>query len=206
MKSIKTIIGLVIFTTLLSSCGSLSISQKRYSRGLNIDLFTSKDEKPMEFKAAKAEKKQVVVLKKQAPTIQNDENISTTDNEKIEIVTNNIKKLENKKVTKKIISKIIEVKLDEDKNSNQIKKSLTLIPETIQEKNGSDTSTLLLILLALILPPLAVFLYFDEINFHFWLNIILVLVGGGFILSGGALFYVGAAFIHALLVIFGLFG
>ena len=211
MKSIKIIIGLVIFTTLLSSCGSLSISQKRYSRGLNIDLFSSKDEKPIEFKAAKAEKNQVAVAKKVESNTTSNENLSI-DETISEIKENKIETKEQieliiKKDNAKQLFDNIKTKDFKSKNQNKINSELkSFIPESTQEKNDSGVSTLLLILIALIIPPLAVFLYFDEINFHFWLNLILLLVAGGVFLSGGLLFYVGAAFIHALLVIFGLFG
>jgi uncharacterized membrane protein YqaE (UPF0057 family) len=62
---------------------------------------------------------------------------------------------------------------------------------------------ILLVILALLLPPLAVYLYFGEINVHFWINLILCLVGGG---VGVVVGYWGLAIIHALLVVFGVFG
>ena len=45
MKYTKHLLILSAVMVLLSSCGSLSITQKRYSHGLNIDWFTAKDEK-----------------------------------------------------------------------------------------------------------------------------------------------------------------
>ncbi|MFM6983814.1 MAG: hypothetical protein ACKOXF_06760 [Chitinophagaceae bacterium] len=44
MKYIKQLFSLAILAILFSSCGSLSISQKRYSNGLNISWFSGKDE------------------------------------------------------------------------------------------------------------------------------------------------------------------
>lgn len=47
IASIKLISILFAIPLLISSCGSISISQKRYSNGLNISLFAGKDnEKP----------------------------------------------------------------------------------------------------------------------------------------------------------------
>ncbi len=77
---------------------------------------------------------------------------------------------------------------------------------TTDQSNHSDVNLLLLVILALLLPPLAVFLYFGEPNIHFWINLILWIVGGGLILGGGFLYGIGFAVIHALLVVFGVFG
>ena len=45
MKNSNCICIIAIMALVLSSCGSLSISQKRYSRGLNIDWFAAKEDK-----------------------------------------------------------------------------------------------------------------------------------------------------------------
>jgi hypothetical protein len=69
MKSnIKTLSIFTIVILLFSSCGSLSISQKRYSNGLNIDWFAGKDKKADSPKVAKKTKKnhQVAVLETMA--------------------------------------------------------------------------------------------------------------------------------------------
>jgi uncharacterized membrane protein YqaE (UPF0057 family) len=73
----------------------------------------------------------------------------------------------------------------------------------INQTNDSDVNLILLVILAILLPPLAVYLYFGEINIHFWINLILCLVGGG---VGAVIGYWGLAVIHALLVVFGIFG
>ncbi|HEY1047867.1 MAG TPA: hypothetical protein VGF79_15610, partial [Bacteroidia bacterium] len=44
MKSNKTLLFTALIAILFSSCGSLSIGTKRYSRGLNISWFSGKDE------------------------------------------------------------------------------------------------------------------------------------------------------------------
>lgn len=42
--------------------------------------------------------------------------------------------------------------------------------------DATDTSTLLLVIIAILLPPLAVFLYEGEINKNFWINLLLTLL------------------------------
>jgi len=48
-----------------------------------------------------------------------------------------------------------------------------------QKKDGgaTDTNTLLLVILGILLPPLAVYLYEGEINNRFWIDLILTLLG-----------------------------
>ena len=60
-----------------------------------------------------------------------------------------------------------------------------------KKKGGDDvsTNTLLLVILAILLPPLAVFLHDGEINSHFWIDLLLTL-----------LFYV-PGLIYALVII-----
>jgi uncharacterized membrane protein YqaE (UPF0057 family) len=62
-----------------------------------------------------------------------------------------------------------------------------------EKKAGAEpsTNTLLLVILALLLPPLAVYLHQGEINGTFWLNLILTL-----------LFFIPGV-IHALIVVLG---
>lgn len=48
-----------------------------------------------------------------------------------------------------------------------------------EKRNGgeADTNTLLLVILAILLPPLAVYLHQGEINTKFWISLILTLLG-----------------------------
>ncbi len=70
-----------------------------------------------------------------------------------------------------------------------IKTEMKLFKE--RKKAGSDasTNTLLLVIVAILLPPLAVFLHDGEINSHFWIDLLLTL-----------LFYV-PGLIYALVII-----
>ena len=65
-----------------------------------------------------------------------------------------------------------------------------------------DTNTLLLVVLAILLPPLAVYLYEEETNTKFWVTLLLFLLG-----IAGAVFFswllIFAAVVYALLVVLG---
>lgn len=65
-----------------------------------------------------------------------------------------------------------------------------------------DTSTLILVILAILLPPLAVYLHEQEVNTKFWVTLLLFLLGlaGAFLFSWLLIF---AAVVYALLVVLG---
>lgn len=73
-----------------------------------------------------------------------------------------------------------------------------------ERKKGNDpsTDTLLLVIIAIFIPPLAVYLHQGETNTKFWITTLLFALGiiGAFYLSGLLLL---AAIIYALLVILG---
>lgn len=66
----------------------------------------------------------------------------------------------------------------------------------------ADTNTILLVILALLLPPLAVYLHQQETNSKFWITLLLFLLGiaGAFFFSWLLIF---ASVVFALIVIIG---
>ncbi|HRE73749.1 MAG TPA: YqaE/Pmp3 family membrane protein [Flavobacteriales bacterium] len=57
--------------------------------------------------------------------------------------------------------------------------------------NGADTNTILLVILALFIPPLAVFLKDGSVSTMFWITLILCIIGGGFLWGWGGYFGLG---------------
>ncbi len=73
-----------------------------------------------------------------------------------------------------------------------------------QKREGSDvsTNTLLLILIAILIPPLAVYIHEGDINNRFWISVLLTILG--YLLFGFAgIFFLGSlpGIIYALYVI-----
>lgn len=66
----------------------------------------------------------------------------------------------------------------------------------------TDTNTLLLVILAILLPPLAVYLHQGETNTKFWVTLLLFLLGiaGAFFFSWLLIF---ASVVYALIVVLG---
>ena len=74
---------------------------------------------------------------------------------------------------------------------NDVKKQVKLFKENRRQGKADDEETILLVILAILLPPLAVYLHQDEINTKFWISLLLTL-----------LFWVPGV-IYALLVVLG---
>lgn len=207
MKKNQLLTLAIAFGLFLSSCGSLSVSKMRYTRGLNIGVFATKDAKPEEVKAKKAEKKQT----NKVAEVQSSEIVSNDialEIKKIElsqqVQVDNKAALSDDKVVNKISNKI--QKRIPELNKKVISLSQqTHLKDVNKTQNDSGVALIILILLAIIIPPLAVYLYFGEINTHFWISLILLLAFGGLYSSIG-LIGLSFAAIHALLVVFGIFG
>jgi uncharacterized membrane protein YqaE (UPF0057 family) len=220
MKNLNKLIVLLVSVFLLSSCGSLSISQKRYSRGLNIDWFSKKEENK-EIPQTKANKK------KQAEI----EALANKTNEEVELSSEDISKTEAVESTEVVEQVNVEPAIEEPVKTTQFSKStkpskqavrqvrkqaIQTLKKDIQAKNSTlspsnsnktnELDVLLLVIIAIFIPPLAVYLYYGSPETHFWINLILFLVFGGLAFSGGFYGWAGIAFIHALLVIFGVIG
>lgn len=82
----------------------------------------------------------------------------------------------------------------------QAKKELKAYKHAKKRGAEPSTNTLLLVILAILLPPLAVYLHQGEINNKFWITLLLFLLGitGALLFSGLFLFL---SIIYALIVI-----
>ncbi len=183
MKSnIKKLSIFTIAILLLSSCGSISISQKRYSNGLNIDWFAGKDKKAESPNVAKKTKRinQVAVLESIANEdvqTQSNEFVSSalpTESVEIDLSQSNTKgqvKQHRSKVkvsANKTQEKVGVSKLSAIKSLNKIKKSG--IAKT------DDNVNILYLIMAFfpILCLIAVYLYDgQELTTNFWVDLIL---------------------------------
>jgi uncharacterized membrane protein YqaE (UPF0057 family) len=91
---------------------------------------------------------------------------------------------------------------EKKKKLKQLKKELSVIKASKQYGYETDTNTILLVILAFLLPPLAVYLHQGEINSKFWITLILWLLGW-VAFTWLAWIPLIAAIIYALLVILG---
>jgi uncharacterized membrane protein YqaE (UPF0057 family) len=84
----------------------------------------------------------------------------------------------------------------------EAKKEIKEFKKAKKAGKEADTNTILLVILALILPPLAVYLHQEEANNKFWITLLLFVLGllGVFFISG---FLILVSIIYALIVILG---
>ena len=59
----------------------------------------------------------------------------------------------------------------------EVRKEIRAFKAARKAGKDTDTNTLLLVILAILLPPLAVYLHEGEINNRFWISLILTLLG-----------------------------
>lgn len=95
--------------------------------------------------------------------------------------------------------------LSKKEKKNRLKEARKAIKEyKKQKRKGMDpsTDTLLLVIIALLIPPLAVYLHQGETNNKFWITTLLFVIGilGAFLLSWALIL---ASIIYALVVILG---
>ena len=190
-RLIKFTSALTMITLLLSSCNSsIQVAKKRHSNGYYVSVgggnYESKarpiDKTDFNATPTKGSEK-IAVMKKEVEqkTTTKKESIATpTFGTNTENLTSNrtapINQLQGKKSNKfKQLKKAIELK-------KAIKKS--------NAETASDLGILLLVIIAILLPPLAVFLI-KGLKIQFWISLILTL-----------LFYL-PGLIYALLIIFG---
>jgi len=84
-----------------------------------------------------------------------------------------------------------ELRKERKKMRKQMRKELKKAIKEARKNKDSDTDLLVLVLITILIPPLGVFLYEEEITGRFWLSLILTL-----------LFYV-PGLIYSLIVILG---
>lgn len=195
MKTINYFLTAIIVAFLFSSCGSLSISQKRYSRGLNIDWFSKKDDKPVAAKTRKSKQAEVtaVAAKEETPEVEVAEDIqafpeSAAINEVIlasPAYNSGIEKNSYSRPAKKNreARKSFQNGGTGEQGKEMLKQASSYMPATVPDGTDDGVATLLLVILCII-PPLgllAVFLHQGEINEKFWISLLLHLL---FILPG----------------------
>lgn len=67
-------------------------------------------------------------------------------------------------------------KKEKKQRVTEVKKQLKLFKQNQREGKASDENTILLVILSIILPPLAVYLYQDAITSKFWIDLLLTIL------------------------------
>ncbi|OSZ79760.1 hypothetical protein CAP36_00395 [Chitinophagaceae bacterium IBVUCB2] len=67
-------------------------------------------------------------------------------------------------------------KKEKREKAKEVKKEIKAFKAAKKAGNAAETNTLLLVILAILLPPLAVYLHQGEINSKFWISLLLTLL------------------------------
>jgi uncharacterized membrane protein YqaE (UPF0057 family) len=204
----KKIIAIALLGILISSCSDKGFNKSRYGK---LNWINHGFEK----KAAPDEVKELSKIEDVAHTTVE---LKETKNESFEEITATVSqgelsseevviistKEENKDLSVRSNSSIV---LNEEDNNSEAQ--IVSKPQTKAEKANTKEVTedgimlLILVILALIIPPVAVLVY-EGVTSRFWLNLLFAILGGAlfFVFPGLGLFAL-IAVVHALLIVLG---
>lgn len=187
----------------LSSCSSLRIEKRHYNKGWYVDFGTQKNEReeaPADKTATVTESGATVSEEHAAPvaspTVSEEAPAPTAVS--VNPVSVNPDVLPDADKTISDNEPVVNPEQDEKASGNN-----SALPG---ERPGSDVDQLVLIILAIFIPPLAVYLV-QGVSTMFWITLICWLVGGAFLFGRFGYGYFGAlgllAIILAILVVLG---
>lgn len=190
-----TAVALIACTAFLSSCNtSLEVTKRQHRKGYHVSLnkqykIQEQANNPIEAVAAETQTANEITVEVKKATFEPNTSRETLTNETVAF---NSQKTELKEATTEFKKPSV---LASIKAVKQAKKQLKKMKSNEGFKAADDSETMLLIyvLLAILLPPLAVFLFENQtITVNFWISLIL------------SLLFWFPGIIFALLVIFGI--
>lgn len=191
--SLSVLTLIVAAALFLSSCSSVSLTQRKYNKGFHFEWVTNQKAD------GKVEKPRTVNPTSNVVVLNNIQN-STSENQTPSITQPMV---DHSFITQPVKVKPFNIvkfmkeakKINNLTTHNEVITSKTFSKTTylkaIQNTKGGALDPVLLIILAIFIPPVAVFLYDNGVTSRFWLNLILTILG----------WVLGA--IHALIVVTG---
>lgn len=201
-KLISKISALVLLSAILVSCGSSRFSHSRYGNRSWVKVGSAQAEQEVPYEKSKEDK---VVFSQSA----NEEVVkaSIAEEKKAEVITESVivNKEENSEVEINTTSNEV-VTTDALVNETSNQESNPLAAESVQVSTSRDVTAdadamfVLMIILAFLIPPLAVYLKDGSVTGLFWLTLILCILGGG-LFFGFAGYYGGLWLIAVVLAL-----
>lgn len=206
----KRIIAIAVLGLLISSCADRGFNKSRYGKLNWINHGFEKKATPDEAKkASETEKIDRSIVEFKAEEIEVEEVKPETSNHIIINIEEGetIDATENKTAPSSVTSSDITV-VEEVRSSDvkEVSNQEVITKENSDTKNVSEDGIMLLILviLALIIPPVAVLVY-EGVTTRFWLNLLFAILGGAlFFVSPGLGIFALIAVVHALLIVLGI--
>ena len=202
LKSLLSISSIfVLLAILVSSCGStLNITKKRHSNGYYVNIGNDSHDGTNKSDQKKNKKSDLADLINEKSS--NDDMASNVEGSDEADGENS--KSDNETNAKSLSAEQLAAAEEFSKMSTLKKiKALKNAKKAGKLDDNTDFYFVLLVLLALILSPIAVFMHGDGISTHFWINLVMWLLGVGYVISPLLGILLLVAVVHALLYIFG---
>ncbi|HWY99328.1 MAG TPA: YqaE/Pmp3 family membrane protein [Bacteroidia bacterium] len=201
--SILAIAGIILFSA-TSNAQGLTITKRHYTKGFYVD-FGSK--KKTESKTIVAQTEKQTIAAAESNTINTIPSANNNAPEQMTLIpVNNVSAKKTKVIKHATVANVISksAKAEVNNNADVVNKvdSPDMTNDTKTGGHGGSIPVIVLIILAIICPPVAVYLHDNQIAPHFWWVLILWLLGAGIgfgFNSLGYLFWL-AAIIWAILI------
>jgi hypothetical protein len=205
-SSVLLIAGLILFSS-NSHAQGITITKRHYNHGFYID-FGGKKKTQAKSIASQAEKQNIVSADVQVsnaiPSVKDDAP------EQMPLIATNSVPVKKEKTKKhfsisNVVNKLANATVSNNADAINKVDSPDMTNDAKTGGHGGSIPVIILIILALICPPLAVYLHDDQIAPHFWWVLILWLLGAGIgfgFNSLGYLFWL-VAIIWAILIVTG---
>lgn len=202
IQKMLTFLSITVFLASCSSVGQISLTKSRYGNGIGLSFdkgLSKADQKKLEDKTAiikeRAKQRSIASPNELSSRFLQGTEIVKVDltEEKPEAVQEELIEFSDSKNAVQVLENLRNVDLDEGSAKVKVEEVRKSVLASAKSESGglSDESTLLLVILALLLSPVAVYLYEGSWTNRVTLNLILYLLCG---LPG---------VIHALVVILG---
>ncbi len=218
MKMRLILSAAVLGTLILGSCGTSNdvvgggiLQKRKYNKGFywNRNVNTKDAETAKDEEVKGSEEKIAFVEEKSTPVVTTNDAYNTlAANSDMASVNETEIVNTNRTALNTIANEAVSTVADKSENSSKIgvfkaqKEAVKLVKKN-SSSPASDVDTILLVILAILIPPLAVFL-FEGVTTRFWIDLILAIIGWGvgFWLLGNLGWICGiAAIFYALLIV-----
>lgn len=169
---------LVVLVSLLASCSvsNLSIEKRRYRKGFHVSSSESRNGGKVATESVALEETNASVSEEaiaEVPSVAVNEPVAAQE-ESFAVIPNGF------------VAAKLEKELAEAPKSSSVAKRMEVkalnkamkMEKKSQKSPFAEPDKVLLVILAILIPPLAVYLHQDEINKKFWVNLILTLLCG----------------------------
>lgn len=197
----------VLLAVTLFSCGSSRFTRSHYGNRSWTKVETADVEKATGTELEKTEGEDAIVLaeSKKAAQVKNTAS-SAIVHESTSVVPEMLTTENNENSSSTSSGEKIQDALQSEATTNEVADRTSekqIIPVSSDATTGGDTELILLVILAIIIPPLGVYLKDGSVSTMFWITLILCLLGGGWLWGWGFFFggFWGIAAILALLYV-----